>query len=149
MNDKLAEQHEPAPQVPLNTGADESAAPHHNAAEKWNCEQAHCLLEEAKALTLYISRHGDSLPDEKDKLHENLLKAIADIAACRSPDNWKKLMCAYAKLTAVTYKGRGVNGRTILDTQAEKFTWRRLFSPRNRAMAIGLIFFVLRCFWRS
>ena len=52
-------------------------------------------------------------------------------------------MSAYAKLTALTYKERGVNGRTILDTQVEKFRLGRSFSARNRAMTIGVIFFLL------
>ena len=105
-------------------------------------EEADRLLEEASALAFYVSRYGDSLPEEKQELHENLLKAITDFKETPSPDTWGNLMSVYAKLTAVTYKERGVNGRTILDTIDGKFELRRLLSSRFRPMAIGVIFFI-------
>ena len=51
-------------------------------------------------------------------------------------------MSAYAKLTAVTYETRGVNGRTILDTQTENPVRRRWLASRNRPMVIGVAFFI-------
>ena len=35
------------------------------------------LVEEARALALYVSRHGDVLPEDRHDLHEELLEAIA------------------------------------------------------------------------
>lgn len=107
-----------------------------------DCKKADCLLKEANALACYVSGHGDSLPGDCQGLLENLAKASSDFQAEKSAGKWQVLICAYAKLTAVTYKDRGVNGRTILDTQKEGFKWRRVFSsPRYRPMAIGVIFF--------
>ena len=143
MKDPSVERQIPTGQVPTQPGAEESVAPHQDAVEKWNCEAADRLLEEANALALYVSRHGDSLLGEKQEPHKNLLKAITDFRRTRLPDEWENLMSTYAKLTAVTYKERGVNGRTVLDTQAGKFELRRLLSSRYRSMTIGVIFFVL------
>ena len=146
MNDRLAEQQGSRDQPPSQPAAGESIATHQGAVETWNCEEANRLLEEANALVLYVSRYGDSLPagsDEKQDPHKNLLNAITEFQKTRSPGDWEKLMSAYAALTAVTYKERGINGRTILDTQAGKFELRQLFSSRYRSMTIGVIFFVL------
>ena len=115
-------------------------------------KETDCLLEEATALALYVSRYGDSLCEDKQRgLHKNLLKAITEFKANALPEKWENLLCAYAQLTAVTYKKRGVNGRTIRDTQiggfrdpqTRKFKITRLFASRFRPMTIGVIFFVL------
>ena len=50
-------------------------------------------------------------------------------------------MSTYAKVTAFTYKERGVNGRTILDTQTKSSS--PLLSTRNRPMTIGVTLFIL------
>ena len=97
----------------------------------WNPDELVRLIAEAEALALYVSRHGDSLPD--DTLHNGLLEAIANAKTTSSPQHWQDLMASYAKVTAVTYKERGVNGRTILDTESK----RRL----NRPMVIGIVLF--------
>ncbi len=50
-------------------------------------------------------------------------------------------MAAYAEVTAITYPARGVNGRTILDTQClPPEGWRkRLRMPRRRPLTAGII----------
>ena len=102
------------------------------------------LIAEARALALYVSRHGDALSDDKDKLHENLLVAIRTVIDEPSTKGWQDLMAAYAKVTAVTYKERGVNGRTILDTNlAPNTSFWRSGSPKDRPIRIGVLFFVL------
>ena len=102
----------------------------------WNPVELEGLIAEAKALALYVARHGDSLPDNDQKLYGELLMAIANIELTRSSENWRSLMSAYAKVTAVTYQQRGVNGRTILDTQT-----KRLFTTRNLPTIIGIVLF--------
>ena len=102
------------------------------------------LIAEAEALALYISRHGDALSDDKQNLHEELLGAIEKVVEERSTNGWQVLMGAYARVTAVTYKERGVNGRTILDTKlAANFSLWRSRSPKDRPIRIGVLFFVL------
>ena len=146
MNDRLAEQQESNDQPPSQSGAEESIATHQDAVGTWNREEVDRLLDEANALVFYVSRYGDSMlgeNDEEQAPHKNLLKAITEFTKNRSASNWEKLMSAYAKLTAVTYKERGVNGRSLLDTQAGNFEFRQLLSSRYRSMTIGVIFFVL------
>lgn len=106
------------------------------------------LLEEAQALAWYVGRHGDVLPagsDGKNPLYEELLETIENAVAGDAGSRYRKLMAAYAKVTAVTYKERGVNGRTILDTQSNpnsrRFGWLR--APKNRPGLIGLALFIL------
>ncbi len=102
------------------------------------------LIAEAKALALYVSRHGDALSDDKHKLHEKLLVAIGMVVDEPSTKGWQDLMTAYAKVTSVTYKERGVNGRTILDTQlAANTSFWRSRSAKDRPIRIGVLFFVL------
>ena len=111
----------------------------------WNAEEFDRLLAEANALALYVARHGDSLSVENKGLYVSLLDAISTAESSRSPPQWHALMKAYADVTAVTYMDRGVNGRTILDTQSKKPSsagrWR--FVPRVRPMVIGIVLFVL------
>lgn len=102
------------------------------------------LISEAEALALYIARHGDSLPDNRNELREELFKAVVEAKPNHSSEKWQALMSAYSKVTAITYKNRGINGRTILDTQKKnQRTLQSCFSPRNRSMAIGVTFFIL------
>ena len=102
------------------------------------------LIAEARALALYISRHGDALSDDQHELHEHLLVATRMVVDEPSTKGWQDLMTAYAKVTAVTYKERGVNGRTILDTQlTAKASFWRSRSAKDRPIRIGVLFFVL------
>ena len=103
------------------------------------------MIEEARALALYVSRHGDALSGDNHKLHEELLAAIAKVVDQPSTSGWRELMTAYAKVTAVTYKERGVNGRTILDTKGgrQHQVLARSGSPKDRPIRIGILFFVL------
>lgn len=101
------------------------------------------LIEEARALALYVSRHGDVLPEDRHNLHEELSEAIANAVEDPSTARWKELMGAYARVTALTYKERGVNGRTILDTKmaANTALWRSQLS-KVRPVRYGIAFFV-------
>ena len=105
------------------------------------------LIEEADALALYVAQHGDSLLGEDNekglKLHQELLEAVNTARKSRSGNDWKRLMTAYAKTSAVTYKERGVNGRTILDTRRKMRGWRGLRATRNVPIVWGVVFFVL------
>ena len=102
------------------------------------------LVAEAKALALYVSRHGDVLSEKHAGLHADLLTAISKAVEKGSTDSWRELMAVYAKVTAVTYGQRGVNGRTILDTKSAGSSklWQ-LSLPRNRPIVIGVVFFFL------
>lgn len=109
----------------------------------WTGRDLDDLIEEARALALYISRHGDVLPDDKHELHEKLLLAIGMVEDEPSTKGWQDLMTAYAKVTAVTYKARGVNGRTILDTKsAANASFWCFRSAKDRPIGIGVLFFV-------
>ena len=103
------------------------------------------LIEEARALALYVARHGDSLGDDADQtLYKALVGAIPQATSRPSQADWQTLITAYAKVTAVTYKVRGVNGRTILDTQQEDtHGGRPKITARSRPMALGIVLFVL------
>ena len=89
------------------------------------------ILKECAALIVYISRHGDVLPDkatdeaeisqkeidEVKKAYEALIKGVM---TCNRPeatsDNWQALVMAYTQVTRFTYAHKGVNGRSVLDT---------------------------------
>ena len=121
-----------------------------DSAPSWNADEFDRLLAEANALALYIARHGDSLVDKDGAdLYANLLDAISAATSSRSSAQWNALMKSYADVTAITYKDRGVNGRTILDTQVKKpnpagrWVGRRWFLPRTRPMGIGIALFLL------
>lgn len=107
------------------------------------------LIAEARALALYVSRHGCVLSDDEHKLHKTLLDAIETAVNEPSTEGCQeKLMTAYAKVTAVTYKKYKVNGRTILDTESATTgvtisNFWRIRSRALRPMRIGISFFVL------
>ena len=115
----------------------------------WGPDKFDQLCDEANALALYIAQHGDCLKDDDDGLYDGLLKSISEVQSSRSVDSWQALMQAYAKVTAITYRERGVNGRTILDTHRkspeESTRWWTL-PRRNRPMVIGILLFVLVMF---
>lgn len=108
-------------------------------------DQDNTLMAEAQALALYVSRHGDILATEHHRLHVALLKSIAASKEGASSEKQQELMIAYAKLTAVTYKQKGINGRTILDTQAKPPRWSRewLTMPKYRPAWIGVFLFIV------
>ena len=94
------------------------------------CNRAE-ILKECVALIVYISRHGDVLPDdgkpepagsiEEDKsIIEAYKKLVTGVMTCNSseatPMDWQTLVMAYTELTRFTYAQEGVNGRSVLDT---------------------------------
>ena len=100
------------------------------------------LISEADALATYIAQHGDSMPDD-GQLREELFKAVSEARSGYSAENYQVLMSAYAKVTAITYKERRVNGRTILDTQRKNPNFL-LYSTSvsRRPMMIGIFLFL-------
>ena len=109
------------------------------------------ILKECAALIVYISRHGDVLLDDEgnalDKeLKDAYEKLIEGVMKCNSnkasSEDWQTLVKAYTEVTRFTYKKKGVNGRSVLDTlggtmrifqtETEKPQrwWRRLRLPR-------------------
>ena len=127
-----------------------------DAAGTWKKLSGDTLLEEARALALYVGRHGDGLfQDEADGAgddpYQALLAAITEAASAPSGSSWETLMQAYSRVSSVTYGKRGVNGRSVLDTanvrQASFWSlpwwpelWRGL--QRYRPLGIGLFFFL-------
>ena len=112
-------------------------------AKTWDELEGHTLLEEANALALYVGRHGNGLFEENagsgatDDPRDALLAAIANATSSPSAASWTMLMDAYAKVSSVTYKERGVNGRSVLDTANA--------GPRSasyRPFWIGVLLFV-------
>lgn len=101
------------------------------------------LVSEADALATYIAQQGDSIPDD-GQLREELFKAVSEAKSKYSLEKYQPLMSAYAKVTAITYKERGVNGRTILDTQRKNRNFV-LYSTSvsRRPMMIGIFLFVV------
>ena len=94
MNGSPEERQDPAGQNPDENGLEQTIASHQESVVMWNCGEVERLIEEAKALALHVSRHGNSLPEGGHERHENLLEAIAGITSCRSPENWQMLMSA-------------------------------------------------------
>lgn len=113
-------------------------------AKTWEDLGGDTLLEEAKALALYVGRHGDGLFEVnagsggKDDPCDALLAAIANATSSPSAASWTKLMEAYAKASSVTYEKRGVNGRSVLDTANVG-----LRSASLRPFWIGVVLFVI------
>ena len=113
-------------------------------AKTWEDLEGNTLLEEAKALALYVGRHGNGLFEEnagsggKDDPCDALLAAIANATSSPSSANWTKLMEAYARVSSVTYERRGVNGRSVLDTADVG-----LRSVSLRPFWIGVVLFVI------
>lgn len=109
----------------------------------WDDLEGNTLLEEAKALALYVGRHGNGLFQENsdggtgDPCDE-LLAAIAKATSTPSEASWTILMDAYAKVSSVTYEKRGVNGRSVLDTASAG-----LWSVSYRPFWIGVVLFVI------
>ena len=105
------------------------------------------VVSEAEALASYIARHGDAIPDDRGQLREELFRAVSEAKSEYSPQKYQALMSAYAKVTAITYKERGVSGRTVLDTQQKNpRVVRSLVSISRRPMIIGIVLFFLALF---
>ena len=99
------------------------------------------LLEEARALAMYVAqRGGDVGVSAGQRAFEDLVEAIAEVevedASARAVGN---LQVAYGKLTALTYTARQVSGRTLLDTKGGKTLWARV--RRYRPLWLGLVLF--------
>lgn len=134
----VGEDREPAGEESLDGIADG------DQAKTWEDLGGDTLLEEAKALALYVGRHGHGLFEVnagnggKDDPCDALLAAIANATSSPSAASWTKLMEAYAKASSVTYEKRGVNGRSVLDTANVGFR-----SASLRPFWIGVVLFVI------
>ena len=107
------------------------------------------VVSEAEALASYIAHQGDAIPDDRGQLREELFRAVSEARSGYSAEKYQALMSAYAKVTAITYKERGVSGRTIIDTQRKNpRVVRSLMSISRRPMIIGIVLFFRRCFSR-
>ena len=106
------------------------------------------VVSEAEALASYIGLHqGDAIPDDRGQLREELFRAVSEARSGYSAEKYQALMSAYARVTAITYKERGVSGRTILDTQRKNpRVVRSLMSISRRPMIIGIVLFFLALF---
>ena len=111
------------------------------------------LIAEAEALVSYVAGHGASdpnFPDGVERLKE-LTEAVelANAEARPEPidERWTRLVVAYERLASVTYARRGVNGRTVLDTQGrlagdDRGGWLRSL-PRVKKRTMVVIIGVL------
>ena len=99
------------------------------------------VVSEAEALATYIAQHGDSISDEQ--IRKELFEAVSEAKSDEySAEKYQALMSAYAKVTAITYEERRVNGRTILDTQRKDPNLLLPSIPRSRRpMLIGILLF--------
>ena len=111
------------------------------------------LIAEAQALVHYVAGHGASDPLGTDGAER--LKALAEAVEVANADahpepideRWIRLVVAYERLASVTYASRGVNGRTVLDTQGRpacdgRHGWLRFFgrmNKRNTVVIVGLL----------
>lgn len=141
MNDTIEKNEDPDDQA---SPPGDDTTPEAKAGEEdetlWEKKELDQLIAEAEALAFYVSRHGDSLSNDHGPLRDGLFKAIANAKSAPSSHHWRDLMSAYAKVTTVTYKERGVNGITILDTQSKRS--RKFLAARDRPMVIGLMLFI-------
>ena len=111
------------------------------------------LIAEAEALVSYVAGHGatdQDITDGAERLKE-LAEAVelANAEARPEPidERWTRLIVAYERLASVTYAGRGVNGRTVLDTQGRlacdgRSGWLRFFprmKKRTMVVFVGLL----------
>jgi len=105
------------------------------------------LIAEAGALALFIARRGNMLNDDATRktAYKDLQEAVAAAKAGKD-ESYRRLLDAYAQVSAFTYAEHGVNGRTILDTELsrtaaeisgadKRFHW--LKKPRNRPLVLG------------
>ena len=99
------------------------------------------LLEEARALAMYVAQRGDDVGvSAGQRAFEDLVEAIAEAEVeDLSPRVVGSLRVAYGKLAALTYSARQVSGRTLLDTKGGKTFWARV--RRYRPLWLGLVLF--------
>ena len=111
------------------------------------------LIAEAQALVHYVAGHGAADTNGTDGAER--LKALAEAVEVANAEahpepvdeRWTRLVVAYERLASATYAGRGVNGRTILDTQGRpacdgRHDWLRFFgrmNKRNTVVIVGLL----------
>ena len=107
------------------------------------------LIAEAEALVNYVAGHGATDPNVTDgaerlkELAEAVELANAEARPEPIDERWTRLVVAYERLASVTYAGRGVNGRTVLDTQGrlagdDRSGWLR-FLPRVKKRTMVVI----------
>ena len=111
------------------------------------------LIAEAEALVSYVAGHGATDPNVTDgaerlkELAEAVELANAEARPEPLDERWTRLVVAYERLASVTYAGRGVNGRTVLDTQGRlacdgRSGWLRFLprvKKRNMVVIMGLL----------
>ena len=111
------------------------------------------LIAEAEALVNYVAGHGATDPNVTDgaerlkELAEAIELANAEARPEPIDERWTRLVVAYERLASVTYAGRGVNGRTVLDTQGRlacdgRSGWLRYLprvKRRNMVVIMGLL----------
>jgi len=97
------------------------------AAEADRCRMID--TDEARALVRYVARHGIE-PDAA--ISGPLATAVTELEACTDPAErivkTREVIELYSRLTALTHPGHGVNGRTVLDSEAlsmARSTWWR------------------------
>ena len=111
------------------------------------------LIAEAEALVHYVAGHGAVDTNGTDGAER--LKALAEAVEVANAEadpepidaRWTRLVVAYERLASVTYAARGVNGRTVLDTQGRpacdgRHGWLRFFprmKKRNWVVIVGLL----------
>ena len=105
------------------------------------------LIAEAEALVHYVAGHGAADTSGNDGVErlEALVVAVEAANAGSHPEpideRWTRLVIAYESVASVTYAGRGVNGRTVLDTQGRSLSgaghgWLRFVPKTKRALVV-------------
>lgn len=105
--------------------------------------------DEARALVRYVARHGI---DKDAAIAGPLAQAITELEASADPvaraDKTRQLIEQYGKLTVLTYPTFGVNGRTVLDSEAlstarKKVAWFSIKPVFAKSLAWLVITFAL------
>lgn len=97
------------------------------------------VVRECEALLVYVARNGDVLAAYAD-LEEACAELGRMVGRCSgravSDEDWAGLLAAYAGVTRMTHRARGVTGRSVLDTwKVQEAHWvdgrRRLLPARG------------------
>ena len=101
------------------------------------------LLEEARALVMYVARRGDEVGvSARQREFEDLVAAIVEVEVeAPTARAVGDLQVAYGQLTALTYTARQVNGRTLIDTKGGKTFLATV--KRHRPLWLGLALFAV------